>query len=99
MLIATFRCHAPALCGPFEDERRIVAGHAGGRVYIHSQHCPRRSAAAGSLLSSRRPAASHPDRQSPLDDETILFAVYLRFAFSISFAACGSTFKPLDACR
>jgi len=33
VLIATFRCAAPACCGAFADERRVVAGDAGGRVY------------------------------------------------------------------
>jgi WD40 repeat protein len=32
--IATFHCDAPALCCVFADERRIVAGDAGGRVYF-----------------------------------------------------------------
>jgi len=31
-LIATFRCVAPARCGAFADERRIVAGDEGGRA-------------------------------------------------------------------
>ena len=31
-LIATFRCAAPARCGAFADERRIVAGDEGGRA-------------------------------------------------------------------
>jgi hypothetical protein len=29
--IATFRCAAPARCGAFADERRIVADDEGGR--------------------------------------------------------------------
>ena len=29
-LIATFRCAAPARCGAFADERRVVVGDAGG---------------------------------------------------------------------
>jgi len=29
VLIATFRCAAPARCGAFADERRIVAGDEG----------------------------------------------------------------------
>jgi hypothetical protein len=33
VLIATFRCVAPVRCGAFADERRIVAGEAGGRVW------------------------------------------------------------------
>ena len=32
-LIATFRCDAPARCGAFADERRVVAGDEGGRMY------------------------------------------------------------------
>jgi WD40 repeat protein len=34
LLIATFRCDASASCCAFADERRIVAGDAGGRVYF-----------------------------------------------------------------
>src|ERR1700733_1639830 len=30
--VATFRCAAPVRCGAFSDERRDVAGDAGGRV-------------------------------------------------------------------
>jgi len=30
---ATFRCDAPARCGAFTDERRVVAGDEGGRVW------------------------------------------------------------------
>ena len=33
VLIATFRCDAPARRGAFPDERRIEAGNEGGRVY------------------------------------------------------------------
>jgi len=36
LLIATFHCEAIALCCAFADEHRIVAGDAGGRVYILS---------------------------------------------------------------
>ncbi|MEX2263002.1 MAG: hypothetical protein WD696_13685, partial [Bryobacteraceae bacterium] len=36
LVIATFYCDASALCCVFIDERRIVAGDAGGRVYILS---------------------------------------------------------------
>ena len=36
LLIVTFHCDAPAHCCAFVDERRIVAGDAGGRVYILS---------------------------------------------------------------
>ena len=32
--IATFHCDAPANCRAFADERRIVAGDDGGRVYF-----------------------------------------------------------------
>jgi hypothetical protein len=35
-LIATFYCDSPANCCAFADQRRIVAGDAGGRVYILS---------------------------------------------------------------
>jgi len=31
-VIATFGCAAPALCGAFADEWRIVAADGGGRV-------------------------------------------------------------------
>jgi WD40 repeat protein len=34
--IATFHCDTPAGCCAFVDEQRIVAGDAGGRVYILS---------------------------------------------------------------
>ena len=34
--IATFHCDAPAYCCAFADYHRIVAGDAGGRVYILS---------------------------------------------------------------
>jgi hypothetical protein len=33
LLIATIRCAAPARCGAFADERGIMPGDAGGRVY------------------------------------------------------------------
>jgi hypothetical protein len=33
-LIVTFHCDAPALCCACADERRIVAGDGGGRVYF-----------------------------------------------------------------
>ena len=33
LLIATFHCDAPATCCAFVDERRVVAGGWGGRVY------------------------------------------------------------------
>ncbi len=33
-LVATFHCDAPALCCAFVDERRMVAGSQGGRVYF-----------------------------------------------------------------
>jgi len=36
LLLATFQCDAPARCCAFVDDRRIVAGDAGGRVYILS---------------------------------------------------------------
>ena len=32
-LIATFRCDAPARCGACADERRVMGGDVGGRVY------------------------------------------------------------------
>jgi len=34
LLIATFHCDAYALCCAFVDERRIVAGDFGGRLYF-----------------------------------------------------------------
>jgi WD40 repeat protein len=34
LLITTFHCDAPAHCCVFADERRIVAGDEGGRVYF-----------------------------------------------------------------
>jgi hypothetical protein len=33
VLIAAFHRDAPARCGAFGDERRVVAGDEGGRVY------------------------------------------------------------------
>jgi WD40 repeat protein len=34
LLLATFHCDAPARCCACADERRIVGGDDGGRVYI-----------------------------------------------------------------
>jgi hypothetical protein len=34
VLTATFRCDAPARCGAFANERRVVAADGGGRGYI-----------------------------------------------------------------
>jgi len=34
LCVATFRCDMPALCCAFADQRRIVAGDRGGRVYF-----------------------------------------------------------------
>jgi WD40 repeat protein len=36
LLIAAFHCDGPAFCCAFAHEQRIVAGDAGGRVYILS---------------------------------------------------------------
>jgi len=38
--IATFHCDGPAFCCAFADDHRIVAGDAGGRVYILSLEEP-----------------------------------------------------------
>jgi len=46
LLIATFHCDAPARCCACIDDQRIVAGDAGGRVYILS------------LVESRTPGAA-----------------------------------------
>ena len=43
MLIATFRCAAPARCGAFADERRIVAGDEGGDVDADAKRASVRS--------------------------------------------------------
>jgi hypothetical protein len=46
VLIATFRCYAPARCGAFADERRIVAGRRGrpsaDAVQQYRVHLPHR---------------------------------------------------------
>jgi WD40 repeat protein len=41
LLIATFHCDGAARCCAFADNQRIVAGDAGGRVYILSLTEPR----------------------------------------------------------
>ena len=35
-LIATFRCDAPARCGAFANEHRVVAGDEGSRVRVRT---------------------------------------------------------------
>jgi hypothetical protein len=46
-LVAAFRCDAPARCGAFADERRIVAGDNGGRAYRRARASLGASFAAG----------------------------------------------------